>query len=104
MHTLRYLNYSSLLPIVFNPIRPFSSTEVKVNYRKQAWIKFKSFTTIHLSNFPLTIFSPFLSCVVLASCSYIFTVRYTYEVFLTQNYESEIRQVGIAQVGTAQVG
>ncbi|EDS7404777.1 hypothetical protein ZD01_002121 [Salmonella enterica subsp. enterica serovar Oslo] len=40
---------------------------------------------------------------VLASCSYIFTVRYTYEVFLTQNYESEIRQVGIAQVGTAQV-
>ncbi|EDJ0136689.1 hypothetical protein GEW10_18755, partial [Salmonella enterica] len=41
---------------------------------------------------------------VLAPCSYIFTVRYTYEVFLTQDYESEIRQVGIAQVGTAQVG
>ncbi|EHD05730.1 hypothetical protein LTSEWAN_0966, partial [Salmonella enterica subsp. enterica serovar Wandsworth str. A4-580] len=35
---------------------------------------------------------------VLASCSYIFTVRYTYEVFLTQNYESEIRQVGTVQV------
>ncbi|EHC96001.1 hypothetical protein LTSEUGA_0512, partial [Salmonella enterica subsp. enterica serovar Uganda str. R8-3404] len=46
----------------------------------------------------LTVFTPFLNCVVLASCPYIFTVRYTYEVFLTQDYESEIRQVGTAQV------